>query len=204
MLDSMKSVIQFESGQNLPFKVNGKPGFFCVKEGYLKVSRKNEGRVTAVRICGEQELVGFANAESIDNGTLSVDAIGGSAHVCFIPFDEFRTYANRTPKVLFGLIEIQSRALDHSESRISALSNHCLKNRVSSVLKFLNDSFGSPTAHGSYIGINIDRTTLAEMAGTIVESIARVLSELEEEGIITRIGRAIYIRDEDRLKKLAI
>lgn len=132
----MKSIHTFQSGQHLPFLADGKQGFFCVKEGHLKVSRKNEDRLTAVRICGEQEIVGLGNSESIGNVTLSVNAIGGTAQVCFLPFDDFRSYANQTPKILLGLIEIQSRALEKSESRISALSNHCLKNRVASVLKF--------------------------------------------------------------------
>ncbi|MGE4132457.1 MAG: Crp/Fnr family transcriptional regulator [Bdellovibrionales bacterium] len=134
--------------------------------------------------------------------TVQASAFGGSAEACFLPYKEFYEIGLQEPMIMMGLMELLGKLVEQAEMRLSHLSDHQLKSRVVSALLYLDDKFGQKTLNGSRIGVNIDRATLSQLAGTVRESTSRVLTELEADQLISRIGRHIFIRDKARLLKL--
>jgi len=93
--------------------------------------------------------------------------------------------------------------LHHRELRVAALQNISVKNRVCSVLFSLSKKFGVNSKDGLVIGISVSRKVISELCGTSVESLSRVISELQEDFIIERLGRKIIILDVSKLLRLA-
>lgn len=76
-----------------------------------------------------------------------------------------------------------------------------VQERIAMTLWQLARNFGVSTDRGIKIGLRLTRAEIAQLAGTINESLARHLTELSEKQIVELIGRDIYVKDMGRLKE---
>jgi CRP-like cAMP-binding protein len=75
-----------------------------------------------------------------------------------------------------------------------------VQERIAYQLSLLGDKFGVQTAEGLLIGLKLTRNELAQLAGTINESLSRHLTEFKSEGLIELKGKEIIIKDRAGLK----
>lgn len=202
LIDEVKHEIEFKYGETIPSQLDGELGFYCIQEGYVKVNYLNVDKQKAVRICGPGELVGFDKSEAIVHGKIRVTALSKSCKLCFLSSRLFYRAGAQEPQILIGVLKMMAKIVGQTEMHVASLSSHYLRNRMASTLLLLDKKFGRQSEFGSKISIDIDRKTLSEMVGTVVESTARILTELEAEKIIVRKGRSIHILDKDQLHKL--
>jgi CRP-like cAMP-binding protein len=71
--------------------------------------------------------------------------------------------------------------------------------RIAHTLVDLAQRFGEKTPSGVLLQLKLTRGELAQLAGTINESLSRHLSEMKDENIIEVRGREILIKDMARL-----
>lgn len=88
------------------------------------------------------------------------------------------------------------------DQRVAALMNTSVKNRVASALLSLCGKYGASTVEGFKLDVPISRKSLAMLSGTVPETLARTLTEMEEDKIIRRKKRSLYITDLNKLKNL--
>ena len=203
LLDCHRAEVEVAVGAPATFKHLGESGFYCVRDGYLKLSRINLGEKRTVRICGPGDLVGFGKQAAIESGALVAESILQPAQLCFFSYASIDNLLTTRPQIAAGVLTAVCKLLNEAEINISGLARHCLKGRVASVLFLLNQKFGIPSEQGSKIQIVLDRKTLSEISGTITVSMARVLTDFENEKIILRKGRAIHVLNSEALQKYA-
>jgi hypothetical protein len=63
----------------------------------------------------------------------------------------------------------------------------------------LADKFGTPSANGVSLNLRLTRHELAQLAGTINESLSRHLTELKDEGVLDVRGKEIVIKNREAL-----
>jgi len=71
--------------------------------------------------------------------------------------------------------------------------------RIAHTLVDLAQRFGEKTPSGVLLQLKLTRGELAQLAGTINESLSRHLSEMKDENIIEVRGKEILIKDMARL-----
>ncbi|NIT76007.1 MAG: winged helix-turn-helix domain-containing protein [Thermoplasmata archaeon] len=70
------------------------------------------------------------------------------------------------------------------------------------LLLSLGRKYGIKQRGGLYIGVELKRSTMADILGISLESLMRVLRKLREREVISFRGRKIIIREEERLEGL--
>ncbi len=110
------------------------------------------------------------------------------------PIRELQRSAERNAPLLQALLQDACRRLYHAQ-HMRSISGEDVAGRVACALVYLQDKFGNEIPH--------TRRTLAELAGTSVESAIRATKALSNKGILeTRRGH-IVIKSANRLKKTA-
>jgi len=86
------------------------------------------------------------------------------------------------------------------QERIRHLGANDAVERTIQVLLALADGHGSKTKNGIELCVNITRQDLAAFVGTTRETTSRILSKLNQAGVIDISGKSIVITDFEGLK----
>ena len=196
-VEKFRHFYQFHKNDSLPTQKEKKHGFYCIQLGHVRECLPRDSRDKILRICGPGDLVGFGSTQYAVEALEPVSA-------CFFPFQDFQVLQKKIPGITTNLVEMLCKIIQIKDRRISSLENHSVKNRVASVLVSLASKFGEPSKLGTHIAAYVDRHTMAKLAGTSPETLARVITDLQEDGLISREKRAIHIVNLPQLNKLAI
>lgn len=193
-VDNIRKLIQFDKKRPLSVHVNAEPGFYCIRSGHIRECLTSQMRDKILRICGPGDLAGFGS----DAYSLSSLEAG---EACFLSFEKFEKLHTLFPNITHNIIKALFRIVQIKDSRISSLENHNAKNRVASLLVSLSNKFGESSKFGVKIAAYVDRITMARLAGTSPETFARIITEMQVEGIIARDKRNIHILNLEKLKE---
>ena len=75
-----------------------------------------------------------------------------------------------------------------------------VQERIAYQLVLLADKFGTQTPNGISLNLRLTRNELAQLAGTINESLSRHLTEFKDDGVIDLNGKEILIKDRMALE----
>lgn len=190
---------EFSAGEVIEFQSEKEAGFFCLAKGYWKVRFQGAQGERTVRIAGPGDLVGFGECMVSEKKHLA-EAIEDS-EACFFSRSSFENILAKDPEVMRHLVLAMCKVMEIKDERIAGLANTSVKARVAAMLLSLSEKFGKAEGEGLRIEPILDRKTMASLAGTVPETLARVLTEFEENRIVQRTGRAIYVLDKARLGK---
>ena len=172
--DQFRYQYDFRSGQNMPFSRNGRVGFFCIASGYVRLNCKSGCTYRAVRISGPGDIVGYVNFLSSNYTATAIDAVTA----CFFDLEIFFMLQSQTPELSRSAIKWLCELITVRDERILTLGSRTAKAKVASTFLSLAKKFGQ-TGHDGSIRITptIDRRTLAELSGTVMETFSRVVTE---------------------------
>lgn len=195
-LACLASIVEFSCSNELSFRDSlGEFFFYILVSGHAKLTYQKH-KSFPVRICGPGDFVGYGEWHC--KYPHRAEALGAVRAWRFSK-TSFQALLHTSPNLQDSMIKVLCDILSIKDERISALENHSVSNRVASVLVSFAEKFGHETLEGVHIDLKIDRETIAKLAGTVTESLSRQISEFEDEKILIRRGRAILIRDMQKL-----
>ena len=112
------------------------------------------------------------------------------SEVYVIPYSKLKELCSRQPDILFNLSRILAKELRASELRMSGLQDKSANRRIVEALVFLK------LKHPSYTWT---RKEIAEFAGSTVESVVRIITTLEKEGLLEKRGRDFHMNDYEEV-----
>ncbi len=186
-----------KEGSSVNFEYEGKEGFYCIQSGHFQINLGVTGSDGILRISGPGDLIGF-ETKNVVFATALVNA-----KVCLIEREGFQKLQSEVPEISNGIIQALIRIILAKNQRIVGLENHSVKSRVAATLLQLARQFGHSSDLGILIDVKFDRTALAKLSGTVVESLARTLTDLEEEKVIQRDGRRLRVLNLKKLEAAA-
>ncbi|MBX3018218.1 MAG: Crp/Fnr family transcriptional regulator [Bdellovibrionaceae bacterium] len=178
---------------------------FVVKSGAVKLTRN---------VSGLRGRMG--HAEFITRIAGGGDILGARAVLAGERLQESARSLTRTEVEVFELSEILRimsgpptllRTLLHSlgqqvEDNVAEEARRYLasvQERIAQCLLGLADRFGVEASEGIRIGLRLSRNELAQLSGTINESLSRHLTELKDEGILGLRGKEIFVKNRAAL-----
>lgn len=199
-VEKYRTIKILKPNETLVLGVEMPEGFSCISEGHLLLQLKIGDIFKTVKICGPGEVIGighwhvphFYQFVALDTCVL-----------CYFEKESFDELVRKDPAVCNLFLQYFAKQLQHRDLRIGALQNISVKNRVCSILISLSEKFGVSSKIGIKIEISVSRKVIAELCGTSVESLSRVISELQEDQIISRHGRKLIVNNFHKLSKLA-
>ena len=93
--------------------------------------------------------------------------------------------------------------LDEAHTRVVEMSTQEVERRVAHALLRLVKQAGRPVETGLRIDFPITRQDVAEMTGTTLHTVSRILSAWEEQGLVEGGRQKIVVCDPHRLVALA-
>jgi len=106
------------------------------------------------------------------------------------------------PYLSFDLMKLMTGYIQEMQERYRELATEKVQRRIALVLLRLTSQMGTKSADGR-IELTFTRQDLAEMAGTTLYTVSRVLSEWEKRGLVESGRERVLIRNPHGLVQVA-
>lgn len=177
--------------------------FYFLLQGRLKaVQVAGDGQQILVRIVHPGEFFGIAKALCRSDYPASAIAVVESRALAWNSA-LWETMTERYPALTMSALHTVGRQLQDMHARIRELSTEDVERRVAHALSRLVKRAGRQTKSGILIDFPITRQDVAEMAGTTVPTVSRILTAWAEKGLVEGGRLRIVIREPHRLLELA-
>ena len=174
---------------------------FQIWTGFFKtVLATSQGReqVTGFQMAGD--LMGF---EAIDAGLHSVDAIAlEDSQVCVIPYSNLEALGREVPPLQRHLHRIMSREIVGDHDAMLRLGSMYAEERVAAFLLSLSDRLRERGFSPSSILLRMTREEIGSYLGLKLETVSRLFSKFQRDGLLQVQGRTIKLLDRISLRRL--
>lgn len=175
---------------------------YAIRAGTVKSYVPAEGgqeQVTGLFLPGE--LVGL---EAISGGvhTSSAKALETSSF-CVLPFDRLEELADSVASLRHQLFRMLSKQIQHDRELLQLLGKQSAERRLASLLLSISARLAKRGFSGREFHLALSRVEISSYLGLAVETVSRLFSRLQNEGIITVQRKHVLLKDLDRLKALA-
>jgi CRP-like cAMP-binding protein len=194
---------RFDEGQPVFSEGDPAENFFLLLDGTIRVLRITpEGEQVIALHIAAGELFGIAPAL----GRTSYPATAMTASDCvalswpvrlWAPFAETYTgFASATYKKLGErLHDVQARVVEMATQQVEQRIAH-------TILRLINQT-GRKTDIGVEVGFAVTRQDIAEMTGTTLHTVSRLLSAWEKQGLVKSTRKKITVCEPDKLVQLS-
>lgn len=196
-------VKNFKRGQNIFTEGAFPSGIYFVKRGKIKKFKTlNSGKEQIIYLCSEGEMIGYAAFLGEERYHDSAAAITESS-IGFISKDRLVRLLDKHQELSKLLVKKLSHEFGVMVNFIATFTKKSVRERVALTLLILHENFRQNTNEDNEIQIELTREDFANIVGIAVETLVRILSEFEREGLIRKSGRKIILKESLRLFKIA-
>ncbi len=174
---------------------------YAVRVGFFKssvISEDGREQVTGFHMSGE--LMGM---DAICSNIHACDAIAlEDSEVCEFPFDDIEALARNAPILQHYLFQIMSREIVRDHNVMLLLGNMKAEERLASFLTNLSQRFAFRGYSATSFHLRMTREEIGSYLGLKLETVSRILSRFQEQGLIKVQNRLIEIINPDELKQI--
>lgn len=159
---------------------------------------------------GEAKVTGFWFAgEMLDLNGIHLDCRAGvvealeTTTVCELSTDYLQELLAIAPTVRFELLRNTSAQVHRAEETVRLVETKRTDQRLAIFLLDMSRRASSRGVSGTELRLSMSRTDLASFLGMARETLSRVLSRFDAEGMIGGRGNMISLRDSPALRNLA-
>jgi CRP/FNR family transcriptional regulator, nitrogen oxide reductase regulator len=173
--------------------------FFVLLHGRLRVTQVTaEGQQVVVRIVNPGDLFGIAKALRRLDYPGTATAVAESTVLAW-PMTLWNDLLDQYPSLAHtAMLTIGSRLLE-AQQRVRELSTEEVERRVAHVVLRLANQSGKRDEGGIRIDFPISKQDIAEMTGTTLHTVSRILSAWEAAGLIEGGRQKLLVRDPHNL-----
>jgi CRP-like cAMP-binding protein len=165
---------------------------YVVLGGHVKViAGATAGHGVMLAVCGPGEVIGELSAIDGRPRSATMTAID-AVDVLLLPAVRLQGLCDAHPRIAWSLLEVIAQRLRETDQQRAEYGGGSTMQRVVTLLLDLAARLGRTRADGVHIASPFTQQELAETASTSRESMARVLRELREDGIIST-GRGHFV-----------
>ncbi len=177
--------------------------FFVLLHGHLKVVQVTpDGDQVVVRYVNPGDVFGIARAMRRPNYPASTIAVQESLALSW-PSAEWDQFTATNPHFASNAMQTVGQRLQDAHARIQQLSTEEVEQRVARAILRLVDQSGQQTPEGIVIEFPITRQDIAEMTGTTLHTVSRLMSAWKDKGVVTSGRKRIVVCAMDELIRLA-
>lgn len=158
---------------------------------------------------GEEHIIGF----KLPGDLLGLSGINGGHYtnsakaletcsVCEIPFERLESLCQQLPELQHHLMEMMSKEIQEEHEKVAMCSKMPAESRLASVLLTLSERFEERGYSSSEFNLSMSRSDIANMLGLAVETVSRLFSHFQEQGLISADRKHIKILDHQKLSNL--
>ena len=169
--------------------------------GSMKVTQSGaNGQEIILRLNGPGDLLGKVGSHAKSNHQCSTHSLQPSAALVW-EMDTFEAVVNRFPLLRRNLASILERHLNELEMRYREISTEKVSSRLSNLLVRLVSQVGRRTQECTEIALS--RRELAQLTGTTLFTVSRLLCQWEEQGTVSARRETVLVHDVEALLNLS-
>ncbi|MGA7731783.1 MAG: Crp/Fnr family transcriptional regulator [Chloroflexia bacterium] len=176
---------------------------YVLVEGRVKFTQVTaEGHQVIVRVSGPGEMFGAVAALGDAMHPASGEATGDSAALGWRS-EVISGLLERFPRLSLNVVRFLAGRVKEFQDRYRELATERVERRVAHALLRLAAQIGRQVDGGMLIDLTLSRQDIAELTGTTIYTVSRILSGWEAQGIIESGRERVLLRDLERLAALA-
>ena len=177
--------------------------FFLLLDGHVRVVKSTpDGQEVTVRYISPGELMGIASA--LGRTTYPANAIAAVDCVVLAwPSQLWPTFATSFPSFSANTYKVVGSRLQDAHTRVIEMSTEQVEQRVAHALLKLIKQSGKKTEEGILIDFPLSRQDVAEMTGTTLHTVSRLLSAWEDQGLVKSGRQRVIVVEPHRLLVIA-
>jgi len=177
--------------------------FFVLLHGHVRASKTTPaGEQVVVRYVAPGETFGVAPAIGLKRYPATATAVDDSVALAW-PSATWPRLVSRFPALATNTLQTIGSRLQETHTRVVEMSTQQVEQRVAHALLRLAKQAGHKVEHGVEIGFPISRQDIAQMTGTTLHTVSRILSGWEQRGLIESGRQRIVVREPHKLLVLA-
>ncbi|NII09741.1 fumarate/nitrate reduction transcriptional regulator Fnr [Oleiagrimonas sp. C23AA] len=176
----------------------------------LHVVRSGSLKTVSVQSDGTEQVLGF----HLPGDVVGLDAVAEGQHrctamtlerttVCDIPFNAIEDVARRVPGLQRQLYRVISREFVRDQEHLATMGRKQAPERLAIFLKSLSDRRRALGLEPLELTLSMSRSDIGNYLGLVIETVSRLFSRFQDEGLLTVQRRALRILDYDALARLA-
>lgn len=176
---------------------------FVLATGRVKLVRSNaEGQEVIVRFVGAGEILGAVAALPAARYPASAEVVD-DARLATWSRDRLAPVLAAYPEVTTQLLGLVTRRMGEVQTQLQELATERVAQRVARALLRLAAQLGRKTDDGILLDLPLSRQNLAELTGTTLFTVSRLLSAWESDGLLDVGRERVTIRAPHRLVRIA-
>ena len=177
--------------------------FYVLLHGRLKVVQVTaDGQQVVIRFVNPGDLFGIAKALNRPDYPATATAVVDSVVLAWNMevWDDFMT---RHPAFALNVTQMMGQRIQEAHTRLREMSTQDVEHRVAQALLRLVRQSGRKVKEGILVDFPITRQEIAEVAGTTLHSVSRVLSGWQDAGLVVVGRRKVIVCDVEGLSRIA-
>lgn len=146
------------------------------------------------------ELVGLEGIES-DKHQCSARVMETSSF-CEVPFEQLEALATRIPSLQHQVFKLLSKQIGAEANQLVLLGQKSADQRLACFLTNLSDRFASRNLSSSNFILSMSRSEIGNYLGLAVETVSRLFTRFQQDGILEVNRKQVIIKDLDKLKSI--
>ncbi|MBL1432837.1 MAG: transcriptional regulator FNR [Gammaproteobacteria bacterium] len=159
---------------------------------------------------GEHQIIGFYMPGDI----LGLDGIASGEHrytaealettsICELAFRDYEDLCNCAPSLQWRLLDALSQKMVAEQKMLLMLGKMTSEQRLANFLLDLSSCMAARGMSAQTISLPMSRSDIANYLGLVIETVSRLFSRFQVEGVLTVQRRIIGISDRTRLQAIA-
>ena len=176
-------------------------GIYAVKTGSVKtyVSRQD----------GSEQVLGFhlpgeiIGLDAIETGKHTCNAkVLETTATCLIPFNKLEKLASDIPSLQHQMFRLMSREISNESNMLILLGKRNADERLAAFLLSLSQRFKQRGFSATEFNLSMSRNEIGNYLGLAVETVSRLFTRFQDEGVLRVERKHIELVDMDALRRI--
>lgn len=176
---------------------------YVLVEGRVRLNQVSaEGQQVLLRFVSVGEPFGWIGSLGGSQYPASAEAVDDCAAL-YWDTETMIGLMERHPRLTMAALRMLARQVQELQQRYRELATERVERRIARALLRLSAQTGRQVPGGILLDIRLSRQDLAEMTGTTLYTVSRILSRWEQEGLVKSRRERVLIRRPDGLVQVA-
>jgi CRP/FNR family transcriptional regulator len=175
---------------------------YAIRSGSVKTYvLTNDGRmqITGFHIAGELLGLGAIAAKYFTSEARVME----TTMVCEVPLDVLEEYSEEIPTIRQQMLKIMSQEILDNQELMLLLGKKNADERLATFLLSISRRFQRRNYSPTKFNLSMSRSDIGNYLGIAEETVCRVFTRFQNEGLLATERRQVQLHDLDRLNKIA-
>lgn len=172
-------------------------------EGSVRISQSgSDGAQVVMRFIAQNEMFGTVALFTNRRYPADAETLTDVVEISWSEADLLKLM-DRHPMIAINAIRIVGKRLQEAQNRLRELATQRVEQRIAHAILRLANQAGQQSEEGVTIGFPLRRKDIADICGTTLHSVSRILTAWEKAGLLVTRHHRLSIRKSFEIKRIA-